>query len=190
MRNQPVSPQATEKRALEKSNSTLVRWECKHLPPLTHHSITMFIDPKCLTVNLIHNVQRATEGKAAGRTFSMDAALGEGGRTRYSAPLGTRPGPPRTKVRGVRVPGRHNSYSKPTPGGGSTAPPGLCPAPRAEPERGGRRTAQPPRGRAGRGHDWLEAGPTQELPSRRLMGIVVLGISQASSKGSGNYTSC
>lgn len=36
----------------------------------------MFTDPKCLTVNLIHDVQHATEGKAAGRTFSTDAAFG------------------------------------------------------------------------------------------------------------------
>lgn len=44
----------------------------------------MFTDPKCLTVN--HNVQRATEGKAAGRTFSTDSAFG-GGVALDTAPL-------------------------------------------------------------------------------------------------------
>lgn len=96
------------------------------------------------------------------------------------------------ELMGVSVPGRHGSHSKPTPGGGSTAP--RCSAPhrvqsRKETPAAQRSLRLARGGEAGRGHGWLEAGPAQELSSRRLMGTVVLGTSQAPSKGSGNYTS-
>lgn len=53
----------------------------------SYYNSIVLLDPKCLTVNLIHNVQRATEGKAAGRTFSTGHCFGKRGVSFNTAPL-------------------------------------------------------------------------------------------------------
>lgn len=159
----------------------------------------MLIDPKCLTVSLIHHPQRPTcdWGKAAGRTFSTGHCFG-GRRGRLSTQrpsrcsarerLERKSGAERLRgIREARITQRTETRRW------QHSAPRVLPRTACEPGKGAV-ASQRSLGRAREGWDgrdlgWWGAEPAPELSSRRLMGIVVLETSQAPPKGSGNYTS-
>lgn len=93
---------------------------------------TVFIDPKCLAVNLIHNIQRETGGKAVGRTFCTGRCFGG---SHWTQDPSRCPASSQSRSLGLKGAGisqqqgadplAQDAHREQRPWGGSTAPPGL-----------------------------------------------------------------